>query len=120
MEKMCETFKEAKIEEPNWLEVSSKLGLALYGHVSSAELYQVWSKRGPSWMKLFQALQKFDGYQQVAKQAKKKAGVCDACNFISFFTKVFCLTVHLVNFLLYVSMLKNSKVCLYVSHIMHI
>ena len=76
-EKMCEMFKEAKIEEPNWLEVSSKLGIVLYGQVSSTELYQAWCKRGPSWNKLFQALQKFDGYQQVAKQAKKKAGVAD-------------------------------------------
>ena len=95
MEKMCETFKEAQIEEPNWLDVSSKLGLSLCGQVSSAELYQAWSKRGPSWNKLFQALQKFDGYQQVAKQAKKKAGGCDAWNFISI-TELFCLSVHLV------------------------
>ena len=99
MEKMCETFKEAKIDEPNWLEVSSKLGLALYGQVSSAELYQAWSKRGPSWNKLFQALQKYDRYEQVAKQAKKKAGVCDAWNFVSI-TELFCLTVHLVTFFL--------------------
>ena len=74
---MCETFNEAEIEEPNWQEVSSKLGLVLYGHVSSADLYQAWRKRGPSWMTLFEALQKVDGYQQVAKQVKKKAGVYD-------------------------------------------
>ena len=77
VEKICEMFKEAKTEEPNWLEVSSKLGLALCGQVSSSELYQAWCKHRPSWMTLFQALQKFDGYQQVAKQAKKKAGVYD-------------------------------------------
>ena len=81
-------FKEAKVEEPNWHDVGSKLGLVLYGQVSSAELYQAWSKHSPSWNKLFQALEKLklDGYQKVAKQAKKKAGLCDACNFISFFT----------------------------------
>ena len=81
VEKMCETFKEATIAEPNWQEVSSKLGLVLYGQVSSTELYQAWcTKCGPSWKALFEALQKFDGYQQVAKKAKKKAGACVICN----------------------------------------
>ena len=76
MEKMCEMFKEAEIEEPNWQEVTSKLGLVLYGHVSSSELYQAWCKHRPSWKSLFQALEKLDGYQQVAKKAKKNAGEC--------------------------------------------
>ena len=83
VEQMCEMFKEAKVEEPNWLEVSSKLRLILYDRVSSSELYQVWSKHGPSWNKLIQALEKLDGYQQVVQQAKKKAGECDTWHFIS-------------------------------------
>lgn len=113
MEKICETFKEAKIEEPNWHQVSSKLGLVLYGQVSSTELYHAWcTKSGPSWKALFQVLQKFDRYQQVAKLAKKKAGVCDLCNFILYFTKVFCLTAcaYYGELSAYISMLKSILV----------
>ena len=73
MEKMCNTFKEVGIEEPNWQVVSRKLGLVLYGQVLAAELYQAWSN--PSWGELSQALGEFPEYKKVAEQAKIKAGV---------------------------------------------
>ena len=73
MEKMCDTFKEVGIKEPNWQVVSSKLGLVLYGQVSAAELYRAWDN--PSWRKLSQALERLPGYQKVTEQAKIKAGV---------------------------------------------
>ena len=76
MDEIRDTFKEAKIDEPNWQTVCTKLGLELPGHVSASELFQAWLKRGPSWQKLFMALGLFPEYQQVANLAKKKAGLC--------------------------------------------
>ena len=73
---VCDTFKEVGIGEPDWQEVSRNLKLGLYGQVSFTELYEAWCKCDPSWEKLSYALGKFTEYQQVAKQAKKKAGVC--------------------------------------------
>ena len=72
---MCDTFKEVGIQEPDWQKVSSNLKLVLYGQVSVTDLYEAWYKCDPSWEKLSHALGKFTKYQQVAKQAKKKAGV---------------------------------------------
>ena len=72
---MCDTFKEVELKEPNWQTVSTKLGLDLYGPVSAEELYQVWCQHVPSWVKLSQALGKFQRYTRVADLAKKKAGM---------------------------------------------
>ena len=83
VETMCSTFKEVKLEEPNWQTVSKELGLDLYGQVSAEELYQAWCKHNPSWEKLSQALGKFPRYKQVAKQAKKKAGMRGHCSHLS-------------------------------------
>ena len=80
---MCITFKEVQLEEPNWQTVSKKLGLDLYGQVSADELYQAWYKHSPSWEKLSQALERIQGYKEVAKQAKKKAGMREYCSHLS-------------------------------------
>lgn len=73
MEEVCDTFTEVGVKEPNWLAVSSNLGLNLLGQVSAEELCQAWYN--PSWKKLSVALQGLHGYQKVAELAKKKAGV---------------------------------------------
>ena len=96
---VCDTFKEVEIEEPDWQEVSSNLELVIYGQVSVTELYEAWCKCGPSWEMLSQALGKFSEYQQVAKQAKKKAGVyrmnaLKVCDYKVMYPYYTCMTIY--------------------------
>ena len=74
MEKVCDTFTEVGINEPNWLAVSNNLGLNLLGQVSAGELWQAW--HNPSWETMSRALGQLRGYHKVAEVAKKNAGVC--------------------------------------------
>jgi len=82
VKEICQTLKEAGIENPNWQKVSSNLEVELYGQVTAEEFYQSWCKYHTSWEKLSRALKKFHGYHNVAKLAERNAGINVVKNFL--------------------------------------
>ena len=76
---MVATFSEVGVKAPeNWREIGEQLGLDLRGKLSAAEFFKGWQEKNlpnnkPSWKKLAQALEKINGYRDVAVAARNKA-----------------------------------------------